>query len=144
MTHRGEYASRPLVACTSRVELLEDRRLLSGLWQPSAPQPTPFGAAPNDSPSPGPAIPGPLDHGLVHSFDARTGGGPWGPSTSTPSGGVLSALSPPADAWPLRSFGPPGLPDGRADTPPVFHGGIPVAIVRIIDPHALGVASFAI
>ena len=132
------------MARTPRVELLEDRRLLSGLWQPSVLQPAPFGAAPNDSPSPGPAIRGPLDHGLVHTFEARTGGGPWGPSTSTPSGGVSSALSTPADAWPLRSFGPPGVPDGRAYTPPDFHGGIPVVIVRIIDPNALGVAPSAI
>ena len=144
MTHRLECASRPLMARTPRVELLEDRHLLSGLWQPSVLQPAPFGAAPNDSPSPGPAIRGPLDHGLVHTFEARTGGGPWGPSTSTPSGGVSSALSTPADAWPLRSFGPPGVPDGRAYTPPDFHGGIPVAIVRIIDPNALGVAPSAI
>ncbi|MBV8267946.1 MAG: hypothetical protein JO252_16595, partial [Planctomycetaceae bacterium] len=131
MTHRGECASRPLMERKPRVELLEDRRLLSGQWQPSAPQLAPFGAAPNDSPSPRPAIPGPLDHGLVHTVDARTGGGPWDPSTSTPFGGVSSALLPPPDAWPLRSFGPPGVPDGRVYTPPDFHGVIPVAIVRI-------------
>ncbi|MBV8382810.1 MAG: hypothetical protein JOZ63_09390 [Planctomycetaceae bacterium] len=144
MTHRGECASRPLMERKPRVELLEDRRLLSGQWQPSAPQLAPFGAAPNDSPSPRPAIPGPLDHGLVHTVDARTGGGPWDPSTSTPFGGVSPALLPPPDARPLRSFGPPGVPDGRVYTPPDFHGVIPVAIVRIIDPPALGVAPFAI
>jgi hypothetical protein len=138
MRHRDGRAPRPLVACAFHVELLEGRRLLSGMGQPSVPQPplAKFGAGADVAPGFGALMPGPRDGAIARGPGARSAEGPEGAVATIDHGGASFEVSKPTGPPAARDFGPLGGPAGGPVVSPRFNVGPAIAIVSVLTPTA--------
>jgi hypothetical protein len=138
MRHRDECVPRPLVVWAFHVELLEDRRLLSGMGQPWVPQPplAKFGAGADIATALGARMPVPQDGSIAQGSGGRSVEGPGGAVAKIDHEGAFFEVSTPAGAPAARDFGPLGEPGGGAVVSPRFNGGPVIAIVSVLTPTA--------
>src|SRR5512135_3457220 len=105
MRHRDGRAPRPPVACAFHVELLEGRRLLSGMGQPTLAK---FGAG--VATAFGAPMLGPRDGAIARGPGVRSVEGPGGSVATIDHWGASFEVSTPAGPPTARDFGPLGGP----------------------------------